>query len=104
MTLIDNQYPTFKLTITGLKGGHSGGNIHKELGNANKLAFRMLQKLLTLDDVYLVNVKGGLKDNAIPRECEVVFSFDSSIKFIDKIIAQEAKDIQHELEFSDSYL
>ncbi|MFR1448631.1 MAG: beta-Ala-His dipeptidase [Beduini sp.] len=101
MTLIDNQYPTFKLTITGLKGGHSGGNIHKELGNANKLAFRMLQKLLTLDDVYLVNVKGGLKDNAIPRECEVVFSFDSSIKFIDKIIAQEAKDIQHELEFSD---
>lgn len=98
---IENTHNTFKLMISGLKGGHSGGNIHKELGNANKLAFRMIEKLSKNLDIYLVDINGGLKDNAIPRECEVVFSANTSIKYIDKIFNAEAKDILNELEFSD---
>lgn len=97
----DNSYNTFKLTISGLLGGHSGAFIDKERGNANKLAFRMLQHLSDEIDVYLVDVVGGAKENAIPRLCEVTFACDTSIKFIDLIFHQIYKDIQIEYEHSD---
>lgn len=97
----ENKWNTYQLSITGLLGGHSGGNINKERGNANKLAFRMIQKLFESVPVCLVDVVGGLKENAIPRECVVTFSADTSIKLIDKIFKDIAKDIKSELEFSD---
>lgn len=98
---VENTWNTFKLSITGLLGGHSGGNIHKERGNANKLAFRMLEKVAEKLDVCLVDVVGGLKENAIPRECVVTFSANTSIKWLDKMFEQEKKNILVELEFSD---
>lgn len=98
---IENTFNTFELNIGGLLGGHSGGNIDKERGNANKLAFRMLQRLLENKAVYLVDVVGGLKENAIPRECVVSFACDTSIKFIDHLFRSIEKNIKEELEFSD---
>ncbi len=98
---IKNENLTFELVIGGLLGGHSGGNIHKELGNANKLAFRMLQVLNEQASVCLVNIVGGLKENAIPRECVVTFTCDTSIKVIDKLFKEIEKEIKTELEFSD---
>ena len=62
----------FELLLGGLAGGHSGVEIHKERGNSNKLAGRLLWHLY-LEEVQfgLVSVQGGLADNAIPRETVV---------------------------------
>ena len=61
-------FQTFKLTLKGLKGGHSGGDIHLGLGNANKLLARFLAGHSAELDLRLVDFNGGTLRNAIPRE------------------------------------
>ena len=61
-------FQTFKLTLKGLKGGHSGGDIHLGLGNANKLLARFLAGHAKALDLRLVDFNGGTLRNAIPRE------------------------------------
>ena len=57
------------LTVTGLEGGHSGSEIHKEHGNANILMGRLLKQIMDITPFGIISMDGGLKDNAIPREC-----------------------------------
>jgi dipeptidase D len=64
--------------ITGLKGGHSGLNIHEGRGNAIKLGTRFLYKLNQQFDVRLFDVEGGSKHNAIPREFFAKFQVKES--------------------------
>lgn len=61
-------FQTFRLTLKGLKGGHSGGDIHLGLGNANKLLARFLAGHAAELDLRLVDFNGGTLRNAIPRE------------------------------------
>jgi dipeptidase D len=61
------------IKITGLRGGHSGTNIHEGLGNAIKLLTRFLQKVMPVYGFHLSEIQGGNKHNAIPREAEAVF-------------------------------
>ncbi|NQW35398.1 MAG: aminoacyl-histidine dipeptidase [Flavobacteriales bacterium] len=56
-----------KITLTGLNGGHSGMDIHKGLGNANKLMNRLLYNLQAFD-FNISEINGGSLRNAIPRE------------------------------------
>lgn len=56
------------LTVSGLTGGHSGVEIDKGRGNANKLLALVLTGLKESMDFHIISVAGGLKDNAIPRE------------------------------------
>ncbi|WP_447957157.1 aminoacyl-histidine dipeptidase [Vreelandella sp. EE7] len=56
-----------ELSLTGLQGGHSGIDIHKPLGNANRLLVRALRALDILD-ARLIDYRGGTLRNAIPRE------------------------------------
>ncbi|MDE6638993.1 MAG: aminoacyl-histidine dipeptidase [Acetatifactor sp.] len=58
----------YEVTVGGLLGGHSGGEIHKERGNSNCLFGRLLGRLSEAMPVMLAGVQGGLADNAIPRE------------------------------------
>lgn len=57
------------LTVTGLQGGHSGGEIHKERGNADILMGRVLNAICEQTPLGIISLAGGLKDNAIPRSC-----------------------------------
>ncbi len=57
----------FKITLNGLNGGHSGMDIHKGLGNANKLLIRLLYNLQEFD-IQIASFNGGGLRNAIPRE------------------------------------
>jgi dipeptidase D len=57
---------TYQITVRGLSGGHSGMDIHKGLGNANKLMNRVLDRLGSA--VRLAHLDGGGLRNAIPRE------------------------------------
>ncbi|MCI7061927.1 MAG: aminoacyl-histidine dipeptidase [Lachnospiraceae bacterium] len=59
-----------RLVVTGLQGGHSGVEIDKGRGNACQLLGRTLYELKQKCDYRLNGMKGGLKDNAIPREAE----------------------------------
>lgn len=58
--------------IRGLKGGHSGMEIHKGRGNSNKIMGRFLSSLSEALDFNLVSLSGGAKNNAIPREADAV--------------------------------
>lgn len=60
------------VVLGGLLGGHSGGEIHKERGNSNCLFGRLLYRLAEELSVSLLEVEGGLADNAIPRETRAV--------------------------------
>lgn len=61
-----------EVTLGGLLGGHSGGEIHKERGNSNCLFGRLLYRLAETYSVSLCQVNGGLADNAIPRETKAL--------------------------------
>ena len=60
-----------RLRVSGLQGGHSGVEIHKGRGNADMLLGRVLFAARGAD-LRLVSLRGGTKDNAIPREAEAV--------------------------------
>lgn len=98
-----NTKPTFRLSVKGLLGGHSGGEIHKEKGNANKLVMRLFKEAcLSGLDLRIVSYSGGLKDNAIPREAEIEYvSSDDPSKILGIILKSESE-IKEELEYSDS--
>ena len=66
---VSNEGLKVNLTISDLQGGHSGGEIHKNRTNATKLMGRMLFELREYVGFGLIEMKGGLKDNAIPRDC-----------------------------------
>lgn len=66
------------ISISGLKGGHSGMDIIKERGNSNKLLGRVLKNLLAEVDFRLVSLNGGSKDNAIPREADALIVINES--------------------------
>lgn len=57
-----------KLSLTGLKGGHSGVDIHLGRANANKLMFRFLKEAVCDYGARLSSIEGGSLRNAIPRE------------------------------------
>ncbi|MCA6222873.1 beta-Ala-His dipeptidase [Photorhabdus antumapuensis] len=65
-------YKTLKLIIKGLKGGHSGCDIHLGLGNANKLLARFLAAHTQELGLKLLDFQGGTLRNAIPREGHVI--------------------------------
>lgn len=58
----------FKIKVTGLTGGHSGDDIHKGLGNANKILARFLRREFNSLQLALVDFDGGNLRNAIARE------------------------------------
>ena len=62
------------VTVGGLRGGHSGVEIDKGLGNACMLLGRVLNACGRETELRLVSAGGGLKDNAIPREASAVVS------------------------------
>lgn len=64
----------YKVTINGLKGGHSGAEIHLERANAHLLMGRLLAAVQATCNVQLVHLEGGTKDNVITRECEVTLA------------------------------
>ncbi|MGQ1928974.1 aminoacyl-histidine dipeptidase [Ornithobacterium rhinotracheale] len=57
---------SLKITVKGLNGGHSGMEIHKGLGNANKILAKLIAAIS--DDYKIHSIDGGGLRNAIPRE------------------------------------
>lgn len=68
----------YRLTLSGLKGGHSGVDIHRGRGNANKLLARLLSAVEAECAIRLSAFNGGNMRNAIPREATGVFHVPAS--------------------------
>ncbi|MDD6236875.1 MAG: aminoacyl-histidine dipeptidase [Clostridiales bacterium] len=85
------------IKISGLPGGHSGMDIDKGRTNANQLMGRVLASLPEPFDI--ADIKGGNKDNAIPREAEALLAFDSedakkqAEHFLDAMLADLREEI-----------
>lgn len=89
----------YKIIVKGLFGGHSGTDIEKERGNANKVLGRILYDLY--DDIDLINIKGGSKGNAIPREAQAVIASDN-IEEVRQKISEWNEILKNEYSFTDS--
>lgn len=74
----------FKISVTGLNGGHSGMDIIKGLGNANKIMNRLLFDGFTNFGLRVAEINGGSLRNAIPREsfADVVIETASKEPFL----------------------
>ena len=67
----------FKITVKGLNGGHSGMDIHKGLGNANKIMNRLLFDGFENFGLRISEIDGGSLRNAIPRESNAIVAIDA---------------------------
>ena len=69
-----------KIEVKGLKGGHSGGDIHLGRANANKILNRFLTLAFNKYDLYLCEIDGGNLRNAIPREAHAIIAIPEANK------------------------
>jgi len=67
----------YQLKVKGLRGGHSGVDIHKGFGNANKMMNRLL--FVLNNEVAIAEIDGGSLRNAIPRESTAIIVTDNDI-------------------------
>ena len=97
-----NSNPAYEVSVTGLRGGHSGCDIHLGRGNANKLMNRLLAHLAREVPVRIASVVGGSLRNAIPRESFAVITFaDTHLAKVEDAVAQIGKTIQTERQTSE---
>jgi len=92
----------YRLMVRGLTGGHSGMDIHKGRGNANKIMNRILYKANKQLDIRISMVDGGGLRNAIPRESisEIAVE-DSKLKAFDAFIDKEKSNLESEYKTTD---
>ena len=94
--------PCVRLTVEGLRGGHSGVEIHKPLANANKVMGEFLSRVQQLMPLCITKLKGGAKDNAIPRSCQVTLvALGMYIERINDVAAQLQKEIREQFDEPD---
>ena len=74
----NNQEAAVKVTLKGLKGGHSGLEIHEGRANANKEMVRFVRKAIAELDTRLAQWQGGNMRNAIPFKAEVVLTLPAA--------------------------
>ncbi len=87
-----------KINISGLRGGHSGVDVHEQRANAVKLLTRILFKAKEEFDIKIASIMGGDKHNAIPREANAEITVDESKrKELEKMIKEEEKQIFFEI-------
>jgi len=84
---LENDDKVYLIEITGLQGGHSGAEIHLNLGNSIKILSESLKHLNIKYDFELIEIDGGNKDNAIPREAHAYIATKSDLKELDELLA-----------------
>ena len=86
----------YTLKVGGLKGGHSGVDIHEQRGNAIKALARTLNATRAEVDIKLGGLKGGSAHNAIPRDAEAVI-YTNDVAKVKEIVAACENTIKNEL-------
>jgi dipeptidase D len=92
------QSAAYKIKVLGLRGGHSGVDIHLGRGNAVRILGRALQTVNEKVNLELAELKGGSAHNAIPREAWAIVTADASKEAeLKKVVAQFAADMKGDL-------
>ena len=87
--------PCVRLTVDGLRGGHSGIEIHKNLANANKVMAKLLRQICDRMPICITGYSGGGKDNAITRTCQVTFvAMGTQLEQINDMIAAAQEEVR----------
>ncbi len=73
VNIIEEKLFPVKIFVSGLIGGHSGGDIHLGRGNALKITSEILWKLNNRFRIHICHIEGGNRTNAIPREATTLF-------------------------------
>ena len=93
----DKEDAAVKVVIKGLKGGHSGLEIHEGRGNANKLMARFVREAIAEYGARLATWHGGNMRNAIPFECEVVLTLPKeNVEALKEDVEEWCKLFNHE--------
>lgn len=101
-TTAPDDYIYLRIGVKGLNGGHSGGEIHKGLGNANKILVRYLYLLKQDHPFVLCEIDGGNLHNAIPREASAVIGIPQGDKEKARVLLNRfAADVENELKHVD---
>ncbi len=96
-SLAPDHFSYMKISVSGLLGGHSGGDIHLGRANANKLVARFLWACSQKWNLELVEFDGGNLRNAIPREAHAVFGIETKLADeIKEALCAYAKEIEKE--------
>lgn len=99
---IPSSHRGFKVMAGGLKGGHSGDDIHRGHGNSIKILNRFLWNVNNRFDMKLVLIRGGNLRNAIPREAEALFAVhNDDIAGLENFLESFSGDLSRELELTD---
>jgi len=93
---LDSNLICKKVSIRGLLGGHSGMDINRGRGNANKWMSRALFKLSKSISYHLISFHGGSLRNAIPREADVVMAIKPELEKELNQALVEISDMFHE--------
>lgn len=97
----------YQVSLTGLKGGHSGCDIHLGRANANKLMFRFLKDAVESCELRLSSINGGSLRNAIPREAFAIVTIPQEdaedlmvlVDYYQDLFAEEYKGIENNISF-----
>ena len=105
--VVNDQEAAVRVTLKGLRGGHSGLEINEGRANANKEMVRLVRKAVTELDARLARWEGGNMRNAIPFKAEVVLALpQASVAALKEMVAcqkalveDEFKGIESNVEF-----
>ncbi len=94
-----------ELTVSGLSGGHSGIDIHRNLANANRILARVLQQVEEVTPYRLCSLSGGTAHNAIPRDATARLTVaDGAVEEVKSQIAEFEGVVQAEYRREESGL
>ena len=96
---LSSKVTAYKILVKGLQGGHSGVDIHRGFGNANKIMNRILYACSKAHGIRISEINGGGLRNAIPRESYAIISikksnaaiFEKEVQKLEALIKEELK-------------
>ena len=92
---LEDDYKILRLSVSGLKGGHSGVDIHRGRANALKIISKMLWKINNEHSLLISSLNGGNRPNAIPRESKCSFLVPTQdLNSIIQLLSQTKSDIE----------
>ena len=96
----DPEDAALKVTLKGLRGGHSGLEIHEGRANANKLMVRFVREAIETCEARLVSWNGGNMRNAIPFKAEVVLTMPKeNVEAVKSLVDDWKADFEDEYKY-----